>query len=100
MRPGDIPDLLDRMLAERASPRRITDLTRRNRDALCAWEWRDNLAGLRAAADRLATIARVPGWDGMDWRERAAATSIPKSTLHDWFASLQLTSPLFVSAAK
>jgi hypothetical protein len=100
MRPGDIPDLLDRMLAERASPRRITDLTPRNRDALCTWEWRDNLAGLRAAADRLAAIARVPDWDGLDWRQRAVATSIPKSTLHDWFTSLHLTFPLFASAAK
>jgi hypothetical protein len=95
LRPGDIPDLLDRMLAERASPRRITDLTPRNRDALCAWEWRDNLAGLRVAADRLAAIARVPGWDGLDWRQRAAATSVPKSTLHDWFTTRRLTSPLF-----
>jgi pSer/pThr/pTyr-binding forkhead associated (FHA) protein len=100
MRPGDIPDLLDRMLAERASPRRITDLTPHNRDALCAWEWRDNLAGLRTAADRLAAIARVPDWDDLDWRQRAAATSIPKSTLHDWFTALHLTSPLFASTAK
>lgn len=100
MRPGDIPDLLDRMLAERASPRRITDLTPHNRDALCAWEWRDNLAGLRTAADRLAAIARVPGWDGLDWRQRAAATSIPKSTLHDWFTALHLTSPLLASGER
>jgi hypothetical protein len=95
MRPGDLPDLLDRMLAERASPRRLGDLTHKNRDALCAWEWRDNLAGLRTAADRLAGIARVLGWEGLDWRERAAATGIPKSTLHDWFTTLGLTSPLF-----
>lgn len=100
MRPGDIPDLLDRMLAERASPRRLSDLTPHNRDAMCAWEWRDNLAGLRAAADRLAAIARVPGWNGLDWRERAAATSIPKSTLHDWFTTLHLTSPLFASGER
>jgi hypothetical protein len=95
LRPGDIPDLLDRMLAAHGSPRRLADLTQGNRDVLCVWEWRDNLAGLRAAADRLDAIARVPGWEAMDWRERAVATGIPKSTLHDWFATLGLTLPLF-----
>lgn len=94
-RPGDIPDLLDRMLAERGSPRRVADLTLRNREALSAWPWRDNFIGLRTAADRIAAIARVQGWERLDWRERAAATSIPRSTLHDWFTALRLTSPLF-----
>ena len=93
-RPGDIPALLDRMLAERGTSLRIADLSRRNREALSAWEWRDNFIGLRNAADRLAAIARVPAWDTLDWRERAAATSIPRSTLHDWFTALRLTSPL------
>jgi FHA domain-containing protein len=94
-RPGDIAALLDRMLVERGSPLRVADLTLRNREALLAWEWRDNFIGLRTAADRLAAIARVQGWDALDWRERAAATSIPRSTLHDWFTALGLTSPLF-----
>jgi hypothetical protein len=32
----------------------------------------------------------------MDWRERSAATSIPRSTLYDWFTTVGLTLPLFV----
>lgn len=93
-RPGDIPALLDRMLVERGASLRIADLSPQNREALSAWEWRDNFVGLRTAADRLAVIARVHGWDTMDWRERASATSIPRSTLHDWFTALRLTAPL------
>jgi len=95
MRRADILGLLDRMLAERSSPRRIAELVPRNLQALLSWEWRDNFVGLRTAADRLATIARVPDWDGLDWRERAATTGIPKSTLYDWFHMLGLSSPLF-----
>jgi FHA domain len=95
MRRADIPGLLDRMLAERAAPRRIAELSPRNLQALLAWEWRDNFVGLRAVADRLAAIARVSDWDDLDWRERAAATAIPKSTLYDWLNMLGLTSPLF-----
>lgn len=95
IRRADVPGLLDRMLAERSSPRRIADLTPRNREALLASEWRDNFVGLRTAADRLAAVARVPDWDDLDWRERATATAIPKSTLYDWFTMLGLTSPLF-----
>ena len=94
-RPGDILALLDRMLVEREAPLRVADLTPRNREALATWEWRDNFNGLRTAADRLTAIARAQGWDTLDWRERAAATSIPRSTLHDWFTSLRLTLPLF-----
>jgi FHA domain len=94
-RPGDILGLLDRMLVEREAALRVADLTLQNREALSTWEWRDNFNGLRTAADRLAAISRVQGWDTLDWRERAAATSIPRSTLHDWFTSLRLTSPLF-----
>jgi hypothetical protein len=94
-RPSDIPGLLDQLLEERGAPLRIADLTGRNRDALAACEWRDNFDGLRAAAERLTAIAQVRGWEAMDWRERATATSIPRSTLHDWFTALGLTLPLF-----
>ncbi|HWO23685.1 MAG TPA: FHA domain-containing protein [Kofleriaceae bacterium] len=94
-RPGDLLDLLDRMLVERAAALRVADLTLKNQEALATWEWRDNFNGLRTAADRLATISRVQDWDTLDWRERAAATAIPRSTLHDWFTSLRLTLPLF-----
>lgn len=94
IRRAEVPGLLDRMLVERSSLRRLADLTPRNRAALLASEWRDNFVGLRVAADRLAMIARVPDWDSLDWRERAAATAVPKSTLHDWFTTLGLTSPL------
>jgi hypothetical protein len=94
MRPGDVPDLLDRMLAERLASLRLADLTPSNRAALCASEWRDNFVGLRVAADRLVAIARTTTWESMDWRDRSAAVGVPKSTLYDWFIGLGLTLPV------
>jgi len=95
MRPGDVPELLDRLLAERAAPFRLTDLTSRNRDALCSHDWRDNWNGLRLAADRLTAITRVSAWETMNWQERSVALGIPKTTAYEWFNGLGLTSPLF-----
>jgi FHA domain len=95
MRPGDVPELLDRLLAERAAPFRLTDLTSRNRDALCSHDWRDNWNGLRLAADRLTAISRVASWEAMNWQERSIALGIPKTTAYEWFNGLGLTSPLF-----
>jgi hypothetical protein len=95
MRPGDVLELLDRLLAARGAPRPVAALAARNRLALGRHAWRDNFIGLRLAADRLAAIGRVPTWERMDWRERAAALGVPKSTLHDWFTALGLSSPLF-----
>lgn len=90
---GEVPEILDGMLAERGAPFRLADLSRVNRDALCANEWRDNLDGLRVAADRLTAIARAT--DAKDWRERAATAGVARSTLHDWFMGLGLELPLF-----
>lgn len=95
MRPGDVPDLLDRMLVERQAPVRLDDLAPANRDALCGHDWRDNFIGLRLAADRLTAISRVSGWEAMSWQERGAALGAPKTTLFEWFSGLGLTSPLF-----
>ncbi|MEJ7598502.1 MAG: FHA domain-containing protein [Kofleriaceae bacterium] len=96
MRPGDVPDLLDRMLAQRQASFRLADLSRPNREALCENEWRDNFVGLRLAADRLTAISRIEHWEAMDWRERSASVGVPKSTLHDWFVGVGLACPLFV----
>lgn len=95
MRPGDVPELLDRLLAERQATFRLTDLTSRNRDALCSHDWRDNFNGLRLAADRLTAISRVEGWEDMNWQERSVALATPKTTIYEWFNGLGLTSPLF-----
>jgi hypothetical protein len=90
----ELPALLDRLLAERGSALQLGDLTDKNRAALLTHEWRDNLTGLRTAADRLAAISRVPGWAALDWRDRSAAIGVAKSTLHDWFTTLGLSLPL------
>ncbi|HWO17595.1 MAG TPA: FHA domain-containing protein [Kofleriaceae bacterium] len=94
MRPGDVPGLLDRLLAERRAAFRLADLTPKNRQVLCNHDWRDNFIGLRLVADRLAAIGRVRGWETMSWHERSAAVGIPKATLFEWFRGFGLTSPL------
>lgn len=95
MRPGDIPYLLDQVLAERKATFRLADLTPQNHQAMCQYEWRENFNGLRFVADRLVVISGVPGWEAMNWQERSAALGVPKTTLFQWFSSLGLTSPLF-----
>lgn len=97
MRPGEVPDLLDRMLVERQAQFRLDDLTPASRDALCGHDWRDNFIGLRLAADRLTAISRVSGWEAMSWQERSSALGAPKTTLFEWFSALGLTSPLFAA---
>jgi hypothetical protein len=96
MRPGDIPYLLDQVLAERGATFRLADLTPQNHDALCHQEWRENFHGLRFVSDRLIAISRVHGWEAMNWQERSAAVKVPKTTLFQWFSALGLTSPLFL----
>jgi len=97
MRPGDVPELLDHLLAERQAGLRLADLSPRNREVLCSHDWRDNFIGLRLAADRLAAIARVQGWEAMNWQERSCALGMAKTTIYDWFGGLGLTSPLFAA---
>jgi len=97
MRPGDVPELLDHLLAERQAGIRLADLSPRNRGVLCSHDWRDNFIGLRLAADRLAAIARVQGWEAMNWKERSCALGMAKTTIYDWFSGLGLTSPLFAA---
>jgi pSer/pThr/pTyr-binding forkhead associated (FHA) protein len=97
MRPGDVPELLDRLLIERQAAFRLADLAPSNREALCSHDWRDNFIGLRLSADRLAAIGRVPGWEAMTWPERSAALGMPKTTIFEWFHGLGLTSPLLAA---
>jgi hypothetical protein len=97
MRPDDVPGLLDRLLAGRGVALRLAHLAPQNREALSRHEWRDNFVGLRLAADRLAAIARVPGWEAMSWHERSAALGMPKTTIFEWWSGLGLTSPLLAS---
>ena len=95
MRPGDIPELLDHLLAERQARFRLSALSPRNREALCSHDWRDHFMGLRLAADRLVAISRLQGWEAMSWQERSNALGIAKTTIYNWFCGLGLTSPLF-----
>jgi hypothetical protein len=93
-RAGEIPALLDRLLAERGAAFRLADLTPTNREVLCNHDWRDNFIGLRIAADRLAAISRVRDWEAMNWTERSTALAVPKTTLFEWIQGLGLTAPL------
>lgn len=94
MRPGDILQLLDHLLADRQAGFRVADLSPRNREMLCRHEWRDNFIGLRLAADRLSAISRVRAWEAMSWQARSEAVGVAKTTLYDWFSGLGLTAPL------
>lgn len=97
-RAGELPTILDRLLSEGDSPIRLASLTEDNRARLLSHEWRGNWDDLRMAAHRLTSIARIPGWEDLDWRERAIALGIAKSTLYDWYKSLKLTKPLFLKS--
>lgn len=95
VRVGELPVLLDRLLAERDAPIRHSSLTRANWDGFLRHAWRGNWEELRHAADRLAAIARIPDYEQLTWRQRAAALGIALATLYDWHKSLKLTLPLF-----
>lgn len=94
LRTGELPALLDHLLAERGAGFGFAELAAPNREALRRHGWRDNFAGLRLAADRLVAIGRVRDWEAMTWHERSAALGVPKTTLFDWFTSLGLAVPL------
>ncbi len=94
LRTGELPALLDHLLAERGAGFGFAELAAQNREALRRHGWRDNFAGLRLAADRLVAIGRVRDWEAMTWHERSAALGVPKTTLFDWFTSLGLAVPL------
>lgn len=93
-RVGDIPELFDRLLAERQAPFRFHDLAVHNRDALCRHEWARNFDALREVVDQLVLCLRVPNWDSLTLREQGDALGVKKSTLHDWYARYGLKDPL------
>lgn len=69
-RPGDIPALLDAMLAEMGSPHRISELPPARLRAMSAHDWPGNRAELRETAERLAALLAHGG------NRSAAARSI------------------------
>lgn len=95
VRVGELPMLLDRLLAERDAPIRHGSLTRANWEGFLGHAWRGNWEELRHAADRLTAIARISDYEQLTWRERAAALGIALTTLYDWHRALKLTMPLF-----
>jgi transcriptional regulator with AAA-type ATPase domain len=95
VRAGELPTLLDRLLAERGAPIRHGSLTQANWERFLGHAWHGNWGDLRQAADRLAAIARISDYERLTWREREAALGIPRSTLHGWHKTLKLTTPLF-----
>jgi hypothetical protein len=94
-RPGAVPRLLDRMLAERDAALRFSDLTPANQSALVVHGWHSpnapkNMAALRVVADRFPVIASSPSLN-----QAAQKLGISSSTLQNWFADqLGLSWPL------
>ena len=89
MRPTAVPHLLDRLLAERGSSLRASEMTPANQAGLQAYGWPQNLIDLRAAADRLAVIHEAPSG-----RQAAAKLGLHHSTLQYWLDQIGLTFPL------
>jgi len=87
-RPEAIDRLLDRMLVERGSPLRISQVTPENQRALRTHGWPGNFASLREAADRLTAIARAGSINGA-----AGALGVPRATLHHWYSKILGLSP-------
>jgi hypothetical protein len=90
-RPEAIDRLLDRMLVERGSPLRTSQVTPENQRALRTYGWPDNFASLREAADRLTAIARAGSINGA-----ASTLGIPRATLHHWYSKILGLSPPLV----
>ncbi|MFO0726073.1 MAG: sigma 54-interacting transcriptional regulator [Myxococcota bacterium] len=59
-RPDDIPVLVDRLLAERGSPRRFNDLSEDDRALLLDHRWPGNVRELRNAVERLLAAVATP----------------------------------------
>lgn len=92
VRVGELPVIFDRLLSERDPSLRFANLTESNRARLLAREWRRNWEELRITWDRLVGIARMAE---SDWRGRAAALGMKKTTLHEWyFKTMKLDLPL------
>jgi pSer/pThr/pTyr-binding forkhead associated (FHA) protein len=90
LRSDDIDRLLDRLFAERGASVRCADLAPGNLAALRAYDWPDNLVGLRLIADELVAHAAHQGL-----RPAAKALGISKSTLQKHFDRIGLSIPLF-----
>lgn len=90
LRSDDIERLLDRMFAERAASVRCADLAPGNLAALRAYDWPDNLVGLRLLADEIVAHTAHHGL-----RPAAKALGIAKSTLQKHFDRVGLSLPLF-----
>lgn len=93
-RPEAVHRLLDRMFVERNSPLRILDMTAENQCALQTYNWPDNFASLRQAAERLTAITARGSI-----RKAAHELAIPPATLYHWYSKVMgLSRPLVRSA--
>lgn len=90
LRSTEIDHLLDRSF-ERHSTLRIANLTPANLAALRAYDWPDNLAGLRRIVTMILAHATHHGL-----RPAARFLGMPPSTLHDQLVRVGLSFPLFV----
>lgn len=84
--------LLDRWLAKKGSPLRMSDLTAENQRALQMHDWRENLTKLRETAERLDAIIRAPE---SSLNQARKEFGIARNTFYSWYGStLRLSLPL------
>lgn len=89
MRPSAIPRLLDRLLAERRSSLRVSEMSSSNQAALQTYDWPENMVELRIGADKLKVIH-----EAASGRQAATKLGIHHSTLQYWLDQIGLTLPL------
>ncbi len=88
-RPDEVLHLLDKLLAERKASFTTSDLSESNQLRLRSFAWRDNLAELRVASDRLIAL-----YETNTFREAMVLSGVPRTTLQDWTVKLGLELPL------
>lgn len=86
-RKAAVLQLLDRMLAERGSSYRVSDLSSENQVALQAYGWPNNFDELRDAADKLVAVMHQP------LRRAAEILGMSHTTLHYWLTQRGLSFP-------
>lgn len=96
LRRSAIPRLLDQFLAARGSVLQMTDLTAHNQRALVFNAWRDNLRGLRQAAERLDAIVL----SGFSRKAAAASLGIQRQTFDHWYNNTMRLNKTLVSETR
>lgn len=93
-RAGDVPALLDRILAARNSALRFSDLKMENQQELLKHTWPQNFVELRDVAVRLVALH-----EHGSAKRAATVLGLPRSTFQYWVNRMKLVLPLAESHA-